>query len=75
MTISSIVVVTVNFSETVYTVGEGDGQAEVCAVLTGQTARSIAVIVSAQFDTASGKNYNYHNKIIIQSLRNSYIPY
>ena len=50
-----VAVVTVNFSESVYTVGEEDGQTEVCAVLTGQTERNITATVSTQSDTASGK--------------------
>ena len=47
-------VVIVNFSESVNTVDEGDGQVEVCAVLTGQTARDITVTITTQSDTASG---------------------
>ena len=50
----------VNFSEPVYTVGEGDGQVEVCAVLTGQTARDITVTITTESDTASGKITNIH---------------
>ena len=52
---------TVNFSEPVYTVGEGDGQVEVCAVLTGQTARNITVTITTQSDTAScaGRNIRF----------------
>ena len=38
-----------------YSVGEGDGQAEVCTVLTGQTARNITVTITVQSDAASGR--------------------
>ena len=38
-----------------YSVGEGDGQVEVCTVLTGQTDRNITAAITIQSDTASGK--------------------
>ena len=47
-------VLSVNFSEPVYTVSEGGGQVEVCAVLTGQTARNVIVTIVAETDTALG---------------------
>ena len=63
-----IIVVAVNFSEPVYTVGEGDSHAEVCVVLTGQTSRNIAVTIIAQSNTASGKTISILYIIFSMSL-------
>ena len=51
----SLSVVTVTISRQFHTVGEGDGQVEICAVLTGQTERNITTAIIIQSDTASGK--------------------
>ena len=51
---SLLSVVMIDFVQLSYVVEEGDGQVEVCAVLTGQTERNTTVTISAQSDTASG---------------------
>ena len=50
----SLSVVTVTISQQFYTVGEGDGEVEVCVILRGQTERDVTVTVSTMSGTASG---------------------
>ena len=44
----------VDFAQLSYTIGEGDGEVEVCVILRGQTERDITVTVSTMSGTASG---------------------
>ena len=72
--------VTVKFSESVYSVGEGGGQVEVCAILRGQIERDISVTVSTMSGTASGRHtrfllvlMNHHHKLFTFQMK-TFIP-
>ena len=72
--------VTVKFSESVYSVGEGGGQVEVCAILRGQTERDISVTVSTMSGIASGRHarfllvlMNHHHKLFTFQMK-TFIP-
>ena len=54
-----LTVVNVTFSEQSYTIGEGDGQVEICLVVMGITLRNVTIAVTTATATASGTNYVY----------------
>ena len=64
--------VTVKFSESVYSVGEVGGHVEVCVILRGQTERNISVTVSTMSGTASGRHARFH---IIVNEPSSYLHF